>query len=175
MVGWAMGDAALGFVINGSIEWGSTYVFTGALPVAAVTVGSMTFPITVLSQSFIPIGVAFTGSMICGFTGTIGIGVGTGSNVYGVGLGAGGTTGGTTGGGGTTFSYLWNKLIKQHNNPSNPSNPNNPGHHLQQSLSFLSLSIIIGPLGAFDTGRSITTTLVFGGLGGGGIETGLST
>ncbi len=136
--------------------------------------GSIELPTTVLSQSLIPIGVALTGSIICGFTGVIGIGNGIGSNVSGVMFGGrgGGTIG--CGAGGVTFYYLWNKLIKQHNKPNNPSNPNNPGHHLQQSLSFLSLSIIIGPAGADVVGLSITITLVFGGFGGGGIDIGLS-
>lgn len=103
----------------------------------------------------------------------IGVGTGIGSNVSGVIFG--GRGGGTIGGaGGVTFYSLWNKLIKQHNKPSNPSNPNNPGHHLQQSLSFLSRSIIIGPDGADVVGLSITITLVFGAFCGGGIEIGLS-
>ena len=140
-----------------------------------MTVGSITFPTIVLSQSLIPIGLALTGSITLGLTGVTGIGIGIGSNVSGEGTGLGGIIGSGFGwGGGTIFYYLWNKLIRQHSNPNNPNNPNNPGHHLQQSLSFLYRSIIIGPDGAGCAGLSITITLVFGLGWGGGWETGLS-
>lgn len=93
-----------------------------------------------------------------GFGGIIVGGIGIGSNVSGVITGGGMTTGGAGGGG---VGYVFDPESKQHNNPNNPNNPNSPGHHFQQSLDSLYLSITIGA-GAGVTGRSITITLVFG-------------
>lgn len=90
---------ALGFVERGSTECGSTKVCGRFTVTAPPIVGSTTLPITCLSQSFIPIGFAFIGSMSLGFTGIIGGWTIIGSSVSGViatgggNIGAGGSGG----------------------------------------------------------------------------------
>ncbi len=101
------------------------------IPTALLTVGSTTLPMTVLSQSLIPIGLALIGSMSRGLTGVTGMGTGIGSRVSGVMTGGGGTIGGGVTGGGVGYDLKCES--KQQRSPKRPSSPNSPGHHLQQS------------------------------------------
>ena len=135
------------------------------MPTALLTVGSTTLPITVLSQSFIPIGLALMGSMSRGLTGVTGMGTGIGSRVSGVMTGGGGTIGGGVTGGGV--GYVLKCESRQHKSPKRPKSPNNPGHHLQQSSWFLSM--MIGDAAGAGAGLSMTMTLVFGAFCGGGM------